>query len=199
MPNRLTFVFCAVMLVAAAQSATAPSYTLDPARSSFKFGFIQGGAENQGRFKKFNATLRFADASLATSRIELTLDVGSLITGDEDRDTEIKGAELFDVAKFPQARFVAGKFARVSAGRYDAIGKLTIRNVTRDVRIPFSFRSATEAGGATSYITGRFPIKLPDYGVGQGEWKTAEQVTHDVNIVFNLRFVGAPAAAPAQK
>jgi len=202
MLSRLAFALCAVTLAAAAGSAPepAPSYTLDPARSAFKFSFMQAGAATQGRFRKFSSTLRFADASLATSRVGFTLDVGSVDTGDESRDDGIKSPELFDVVKFPQARFVANKFARVSAGRYEAIGKLTIHNVTRDQRIPFSFRTATEGGSPVSYVTGRFPIKLPDFGVGtSGEWKEAEQVTNAVTILFNLRYVATPAAATPSK
>jgi len=175
----------------AATPAPVVNYTLDPARSSLKFLFNQAGADSQGRFRKFNVALRFGETSLHSSTLEVTVDVASLDTGDAERDNTLRGAELFDVQKFPQARFKAGKITGVSFGRYEAIGKLTIRNVTRDVRVPFSFRTVNEKGVAAGYMTGRTTINRLDYGVGQGEWKATDQVANEVTVTFALRFTPA--------
>ena len=79
----------------------------------------------------------------------------------------------------PQARFVATKFAPSGAGRYDAQGKLTIRNVTKDIKLPITFQTKTEAGKNVGYITGRATIKRLEYGVGQGDWKSTEWVNDE--------------------
>jgi polyisoprenoid-binding protein YceI len=186
------------LAAAATTAAPAPAgvtdYTLDAPRSSLKFRFNQAGADNQGRLRKFDVVLRFGDARLAASKLEVTVDVSSLDTGDEERDKTLRSADLFSVAKFPQAHFKASRIARVSAGRYEALGKLTLRGVTRDVRIPFSFRTADEKGVATAYMTGHVSINRLDFGIGQGEWKATDQVANEVEVTFGLRLTAAAAS-----
>ena len=196
----LSLVGSALLVAALPAMASAPAaitgiaaYTLDPTRSALKFQFKQAGADNQGRFRKFGALLSFGDANLAASKLEVTIDVNSLDTGDEERDTVLRDAELFNVAKFPQARFKATKISRVSAGRYEAMGTLSIREAARNVRVPFAFRTANEQGVLAGYMTGRVPINRLDFGVGQGEWKATDQVANQVDVTFALRFTPTSA------
>lgn len=185
----LAMALCATVATAA---GTPPvQYTLDASRSMIRFSFVQAGASNNGRFNKFNAAFAFAPDNLAASKLDVTVDVGSLDTGDEERDTTLKGADLFDVAKFPQAKYVATKFAASGASRYESQGKLTIRNVTKDMKIPLTFQTKTEGGKNVGYMTGRFTIRRLDYGVGQGEWKSTEWVDDNVTVSFSLRLVAA--------
>lgn len=178
--------------VVAAAAAPPPHYTLDTARSLLRFQFVQAGATNSGRFGKFAADVRFAADNLAASKIDVTVDIGSLDTGDKDRDDTLKAADLFNVAKFPQARFTTTKIsASTGAGLFNAAGKLTIRNVTKNVTLPLTFQTKTEQGKSVGYLTGRVTLKRLEYGVGQGEWKSTEQVNDDVNVTFSLRLIPA--------
>jgi polyisoprenoid-binding protein YceI len=180
------------LAAAPAPAATAaPHYTVDVTRSRLRFQFVQAGATNSGRFSKFTADVVFSPDKLAGNKIDATVDVTSLDTGDQERDDTLKGADLFNIAKFPQARFVATRFVSTAAQRYEAQGKLTIRNVTKDVRMPISFVAKTEQGKNVAYLTGRAAIKRLEYGVGQGEWKSTEWVADDVNVDFSLKLVPA--------
>jgi polyisoprenoid-binding protein YceI len=185
----LTMVLCTW----AAWSAGAPpeKYTLDPSRSLLRFSFVQAKATNTGRFGKFNGTLAFSNDNPSASKIDLTIEVGSLNTGDDERDTTLKGADLFDVAKFPQARYVGTKFVPTGASRFEAQGKLTIRNVTKDLKVPLTVQRVTEQGKSVAYLKGAVTIRRLDFGVGQGEWKSTEWVDDNVTVSFSLRFVPA--------
>jgi polyisoprenoid-binding protein YceI len=186
----VALVFCACAAVAA--TGTPPvHYTLDASRSLLRFAFIQAGANNNGRFGKYTLDVAFANDNLAASKLDVTVDVASLDTGDAERDTTLKGPDLFDVKKFPTAHFVATKFAVTGPGRYEAQGKLTIRNVTKDLKLPMTFQNKMEQGKNVGYMTGRVTIKRLDYGVGQGEWKSTEWVNDDVSVTFSLRLVPA--------
>ncbi len=162
-------------------------YTLDASRSLLRFSFEQAGATNTGRFSKFTTDLLFATDNLPACKLDVTVDVASLDTGDKDRDDTLKGADLFNVAKTPQARFVATKFTDMGGGRYEAAGKLTIRGVTKDVKVPLTFQSRVEQGKTVAFMTGRVPVKRLEYGVGQGEWKSTEWVKDDVSVTFSIR------------
>lgn len=184
-----------LMLIAGlpARGADAPAgqYVLDPAKSSLEFSFTQAGAANKGRFSRFPVSFTFSPDAPTTGRLAVTIEVASLDTGDKDRDDTLRGEELFAVAKYPQARFLATQFAKTAAG-YEALGKLTIRGVTHDARVPFTFRTATEAGMNVGYMVGKTTLKRLDYGVGQGDWKATDQVGNEVGVSFALRLVSAP-------
>jgi polyisoprenoid-binding protein YceI len=171
---------------AAAATAAATHYALDPAKSSLEFGFLQAGAKNRGRFRHFAVSFDFSPASPGASRLDVTVDMNSVDTGDEERDTTLRGADLFAVTKFPQAHFTASQIDKTAAG-YEAVGKLTIRGVTRDMRVPFTFRTATENGAAVGYMSGKTGLRRLDYGVGQGDWKATDQVGDEVEVSFALR------------
>jgi len=170
----------------AADAAAATHYVLDPAKSSLEFTFVQAGAQNKGRFTRFQVAFEFAAESLAASRLDVTVDINSVDSGDEERDETLRGGDLFAVAKFPQAHFAASQINRTASG-YEAVGKLTIRGVTHDARVPFAFRTATENGVAVGYMTGKTSVRRLDYGVGQGDWRATDQVGNDVGVSFALR------------
>jgi polyisoprenoid-binding protein YceI len=168
--------------------AGATHYVLDPAKSSLEFAFSQAGAQNKGHFKHFTVNLDVAaDAPI---RLDVTIDMSSLDTGDQERDDTLKSADLFAVKQFPQAHFLATQFTK-SAGGFQAQGKLTIRNVTRDAQIPLSWRSASEGGASVAYLSGKTSVQRLDYGVGQGDWKATDQVGNAVAVSYTLRLSAA--------
>jgi polyisoprenoid-binding protein YceI len=176
--------------VAYAADAAPARYTLDPAKSTFEYQFTQAGALNKGKFTKYTVTLDFSADSLATSKLDVVIDMNSLDTGDKERDDTLKSADLFAVAKYPQARFTSTQITKTASG-YDAVGKLTIRGVSRDAHVPFSFRTADEQAKAAGYLLGKTTVKRLDFGVGQGDWKATDQVGNDVSVSYSLRLVPA--------
>jgi polyisoprenoid-binding protein YceI len=175
---------------AADAAASVAHYVLDPTKSTLEFTFTQAGAQNKGHFARFPVSFDFSPANLAASRLEVTVEVGSLDTGDEERDGTLRGADLLAVAKFPQAHYLATQITRTAAG-FEAAGKLTLRGVTRELRVPFTFRTATENGVAVGYMSGKTTLQRLDFGVGQGDWKATDQVGNEVGVSFALRLSAA--------
>ena len=165
-------------------------YVLDPAKSSLEFGFDQAGAQNKGKFTRFAVSFDFSPENPAAGRLEVTVEMSSADTGDQERDDTLRGADLFAVAKFPQSHYTATQFAKTATG-YEAAGKLTLRGVTREVRVPFTFRNATENGVAVGYMSGKTTLRRLDFGVGQGDWKATDQLGNDVGVSFALRLAAA--------
>jgi polyisoprenoid-binding protein YceI len=171
---------------ARAADAGPAHYTLDPTKSALEYQFEQAGAQNKGKFTKFTVTLDFSPDNLATSKLDVVVEMGSSDTGDKERDDTLKGADLFAVTKFPQAHFTSTQITRTANG-YDAAGKLTLRGVSRDIHVPFSFKTADEQGKPAGYLLGKTTIKRLDFGVGQGDWKSTEWVGSDVSVSYSLR------------
>jgi polyisoprenoid-binding protein YceI len=179
-----------MLLCASIASAAQALYSVDAAKSTLEFGFVQAGAQNKGRFPKLAVNFNFDADNLAASRLDVTVEVAALDTGDQERDDTLREPDLFNVAKFPQAHFAATQIIKTAAG-YDASGTLLLRGVTRPLHVPFTLRSTTEQGRRVLYMTGKTLIKRLDFGVGQGDWKSTEWVGNEVTVTFNLRLLAA--------
>jgi polyisoprenoid-binding protein YceI len=172
-----------------ATAATAPSrFELDPAKSTLQYQFIQAGGQNQGKFLKYQVILELSADQPAASKLDVGVEMNSLDTGDKERDDTLRGEDLFAVAKYPQAHFSSTQITKTAAG-YEAVGKLTIRGVTRDQRIAFTFRTADEQGKSVGYLAGKTVVKRLDFGIGQGDWKSTEWVGNEVTVSYSLRLV----------
>ena len=204
--STLCLVLAAALLAGAANAAPPPApvaapaaapppagghFVLDPAKSSLQFIFLQAGAQNTGRFPRFSVALDFPGSDPAGGKLEVTVEVAALDTGDKDRDDTLRSDDLFAVRKFPQASFSAAQIVKTASG-FEADGKLTIRGVTRDAKVPFTFRQATEGGAAVGYMAGKTVVRRLDFGVGQGEWKATDQAGNEVTVSFSLRLTSAP-------
>lgn len=157
------------------------SYAVDPAASRLDFIGVQEGAEFKGTFHKFTAVIDFAPDALASSRFDVQIDLNSLDSKDSDRDQTMRGPDIFDVAHFPTAHYVTRGFSKTATG-YSAEGSLTLHGVTKDVPIDFQFASA--AGGAK--LDGTARLKRLEFGVGQGDWKSTDEVADTVKVAFSL-------------
>jgi cytochrome b561/polyisoprenoid-binding protein YceI len=176
----------ALVLVPPTFAAPRP-FVVEPAGSKLEFTFVQAGAETTGAFRKFDVRLTLDDAAPAGNRLEVRIPVASLDTHDEERDGILRDAELFDVRQHPLATFTSTSIERTAPGRYEAVGKLSIRGVSREVRVPFTLAGTRMEGGTT--------IRRLDFGIGQGDWKSTEWVGNDVQVRFALRLKPAQATA----
>ena len=174
----------ASLLLAAAPSHAATAWSTDAARSRLEFTATQAGGDFDGAFGRFQADIVFDPADLAHGRFRVEIDAGSAHTGEKDRDGLLAGGDFFAVERWPKSRFEADRFVSLGGGRFEALGKLTIRDVTREIRLPFSYRPSTD--GIHAEMTGGTTIRRLDYGVGQGEWRDTKWVGDDVRIRFEL-------------
>lgn len=173
--------------LAAMLALAATQWSMQPKESKLTFIGEQAGAQFEGSFDRFTADIRFDPKDLAASRFDVTIDTASVNTQDRERDDTIRSADLFDVKRFPTARYVADKFTSLGGNKYSASGKLTLRDVTREVPIEFTF----ETKDADAWLKGTAKLKRLDFGVGQGDWKDTSAVGNDVQVRFALRLKGS--------
>ena len=167
----------------AAAGGAATAWQLDPARCSLAFRATQAGAEFEGQFKRFTATIQFDPGDLAGSAFDVGIDIASAATLESERDALLQGPDWFAVRQFPQARFTATRFRQAGAG-FAADGTLALRGVSRPVSLAFAFTPGS-AGRAT--LAGTAVVRRLDFGVGQGEWQATEWIADEVKVVFTLR------------
>jgi polyisoprenoid-binding protein YceI len=180
MRQKLAAIASLSLIVTLAYAAV--QWNMQPKESQLTFVGTQAGAPFEGKFEKFTADIKFDPKDLATSRFDVSIDTASVDTRDGERDETLKSADLFSVKQFPKASYVAEKFADKGKGQYVATGKRTLRNITKDVPIEFTFEE-NKTGG---WLKGSAAIKRLDFGVGQGDWKDTETVANEVKVKFAL-------------
>jgi len=178
--GRMTLGLLAGTLLAAPSAHAAGAYTLVGAQSALTYAFTQAGAENQGRFKSFSVTF-----DPAAGRLDVLVDMRSFDTGDAQRNGILGGKDFFDVSQYPQSHFSASRIEKTAAG-YQATGSLTLRGVTRNITVPFTWRTATVQGRLVGYLTGQATLRRLDFGVGQGQWQSTEWVGNEVTVRYSL-------------
>lgn len=174
--------FVAAALATAGLATNLAWAQIDAAKSSVTAVAKQIGVPMEGKFKKFDATVDFDPAKLATSSAKVEIDVSTFEIGDAETTKEVKGKDWFDAAKFPKAVFQSTSIKAGAAGKYDVAGKLTIKGKTVDVTIPATYK---QDGGAQVF-DGVLPIKRTVFNIGDGEWKDTSVVADDVQIKFHI-------------
>lgn len=182
MINRHRFAALSLGLFAAGIALAATQWSMQPKDSKLAFAGTQAGAAFEGTFEKFAADIQFDPKDLPGSHFDVRIEMASVNSRDGERDDIIKSPDLFDVKRWPSSHYVAEKFTGKGAGKFGATGKLTLRDITRDVPIEFTF----ENKNGSAWLKGSATLKRLDFGVGQGEWKDTEAVANEVKIRFTL-------------
>ena len=150
--------------------------------SEIEFTGTQLGAEFEGEFKSFTAEIVFSPDDLAGSSVEVLIDIASVDTENGDRDSQIVSPDWFDAAQWPTAKFATKSFREIASGKYEAVADLTIRDVTREVILPFDL----EIEGDEAEAKGTVTINRTDFGIGQGQWTNTSQVGDPVTIKIEI-------------
>ena len=161
---------------------------LQNAASRITFNFQQMNVSMDGSFKKFSGKIAFDAARPETSKIDIAVDTAS-ISVYEEADAEVVKPTWLSAAAFPQARFVSKSITALGAGRYQAVGTLSIKGISRDITVPFEYKDQ----GTSASVDGQFTLKRVDYKIGEGEWSAVDVVANDVVVKFHL-VVAAPVA-----
>lgn len=126
-----------LMLLAALSSAQleAATYQLDPGRTLTQFEIDQLWWFTQhGQFDRARGILEY-DVERHAGSLEVVIDAGSLDTGNDERDSTLKGAGWFDVGRYPAITFRSQRFM-FEQDRLTAIeGELTMLGVTQPIRL----------------------------------------------------------------
>jgi polyisoprenoid-binding protein YceI len=94
----------------------------------------------RGRFRDVDATVELGEDPTA-ARLEATVGVASVDTGDETRDDHLRSADLFDVERHPTASFRSTR-VELQDTRGTVPGDLTIKGVTRPLALHVAFLGA---------------------------------------------------------
>lgn len=167
-------IYPALIAIAISTSAftvvnNATSWSVKEESYSVKFT----SSKMEGSFKGLKSELFFDENNLAGSKLSASIDANTVNTGNGMRNKHAK--QGLDAKTFQTVKFVSSSIAKTANG-YEAIGNLTIKDVTKEIKIPFTFTKSAEGG----VFAGTFSVKPAEYNVTKGG--TPEVLDFQLNI-----------------
>jgi polyisoprenoid-binding protein YceI len=170
------------------QSRRAEVYTVDQAHSLLDFTVrLVGFNRVRGSFGTWRADFAYDPAAPTSGYVSFLADVASITTQVEERDRDLKGAEFFDLTRFPKISF-EGRVASAAGASLEIEGRLTIRDSTRIIRFPMELvtpEAKDPFGNRRLVFAGKVTLDRRDFGVvGPRFWNHA--ISDSVAIEMEL-------------
>jgi polyisoprenoid-binding protein YceI len=171
-------------------------YKIDPNHSSANFSVRHMKVSTvKGRFSDVQGVINYDPQDVTRSTVKAVIKTSTITTDNAKRDDDLKSPNFFDVTKYPEIKFESTKIEK-RGDQYVAIGNLTIKDVTKQVELPFTVTTAELGGKKRLGSDATLTINRNDYHV---DWNKMPGVVDDtVKIELNIE-AGQPAAAAATK
>jgi polyisoprenoid-binding protein YceI len=161
------FLLMVAMMATSSLALAADTYTIDGAHSSAQFAVKHMAISTvRGRFADVSGTILFDSAAPEKSSVTAVIKSASLTTDNATRDKHLNSPDFFDTAKYPEITFKSTSIRKAGGDKYVAVGNLTIRDVTKQVEIPFTLALGKGMKGEPRLgAEGSLTIDRTDYSV----------------------------------
>ena len=141
-----------------------------------------------GNFKSFDASITASKDDFSDGVFEITIDAASINTDNESRNKDLRGDHYFDVAKYPQIKFLSTGISKTADNKYKVTGNLTMHGVTKAITLDLILNGTgtsmmTHKPVAGFKVTGT--INRKDFGVGSAP---SAMVGDDIQLTANGEF-----------
>lgn len=152
---------------ASAPTLTEGTWTIDASHSNIEFVVRHLLSKIRGRFTAAVGTITVG-ADATSSAVVVDIPTASIDTNHAERDRHLRSAEFLDSERYPNLSYRSTAVTRPDAeGRFQVVGELTIRDVTREVRLDAEYLGWSDDpwGGRRAGFTARAEIDRDDFGV----------------------------------
>jgi polyisoprenoid-binding protein YceI len=183
--------------VSAPEVTAITTWNIDPVHSTAQFKVKHMMISNvKGEFTTITGKLELNGSDINKSRVEASIDAGSINTREAQRDAHLKSADFLDVEKFPTLTFKSTRISKMSVDEISVEGDLSIHGVTRAVVFDVEGPSAPIKdpwGNTRIGISAKTTINRKDFGL---TWNAALEtggivVGEEVHITLDVEFVKA--------
>lgn len=167
------------------------TWNWDKAHSQLNFGITHMGiSEIDGSFGSVTAKITSSKEDLTDAVVDLSADIASISTGNDQRNNHLKSPDFFDAAKYPTLTFKSTSFKKTGDKTYEVTGDLSLHGVTKTVVLNATLNGTTtnpmnKKTVAGFKVTGT--IKRSDFGIATGF--PAGALSDEVALNANAEFV----------
>jgi len=178
------------MVVSTSMFAQAQNWTLDKAHA--KLGFTVTHlmiSDVDGFFKSFDIKLTANQADFSDAQIEMSAEISSIWTDNDQRDGHLKSPDFFDAEKFKTLNFKSTSFVKTGEKTYVLKGDLTMHGITKPVSLDVTLNGTavhpyTKKTVAGFKVIGK--VNRSDYEIGNST--PGAIVSNEVTITANAEF-----------
>ena len=159
---------------AKAGASAAQPVKASPEKGAVKYVFSQDGSKTEfvgakvsmkhdGSFEKFKGTIELVDADPTKSSVQVEIDMASIKTDSEKLTGHLKGADFFDVEKYPTAQFTSTgiKAGGEKGATHTVTGNLQMHGVTKSITFP----ATINVTGDSVTVRAEFAINRKDFNI----------------------------------
>lgn len=173
------------------QTAKAQKWAFDKAHSAVTFNVRHFFTPVVGQFNEYSGDVYFDAKNLKESSINVTINVNSIDTKNEKRDAHLQSQDFFNSSKFPKISFVSTEIVDKGNNKYVAKGKLTIKDVSKNIELPFTLLGTMahpfmKDGTLLAAFEASLKLNRNEYTVGAGDFIQTAVVGEEVDIKITL-------------
>ncbi|MDX1617927.1 MAG: YceI family protein [Balneolaceae bacterium] len=173
----------------------ATEWNIDKAHSKISFTVSHFFTPVTGQFQEYTSDIQFDPNNLEESRVNVEIMVNSIDTDNQKRDGHLRSDDFFHAQKFPNITFRSNEIVQTGENTFAARGALTIKDVTRDVELPFTLLGIRDHpmrdGVQLAGIKLDYTLDRNTYNVGVGDWVSDAVVGDEVDITATLELNSA--------
>jgi polyisoprenoid-binding protein YceI len=179
-------------VAASALTLNAQNWKIDPAHTKITFtAQYLVISDVEGEFKNFDGTFSANQSDWTDLKANVTVKVASLTTENEMRDNHLKSDDFFNAEKYPDITFTSTGIKAIDKNKYVMKGKLTIRDVTKEVELPLVYGGTVKDpwGNIKAGFKASGKINRKEFGLKYNNAAaTGEAVVGD-NVEFTINAV----------
>ena len=174
----------------AVSRAQVPVFEITPVESAMKF-FVKASVAIDGKFDKWDATLKYHSNDVTDGVLDLKIDASSVNTGSGMKDDKLKSKDFFNAKDDPFITFHSDKIVQTGPLTFDVSGTFTIRGVSKPETLQLSLTGDRAVGKGE--IKGTMAFDRKEFGMNSGIpfIKIADRVEVTVDLKVK-RVSGAP-------
>ena len=188
-----------LLLLLSGAALAADEYKIDPVHSSANFSVKHMLISTvHGRFTGLSGTILYDEKDPKKSSVEAVIKTASITTDNEYRDKDLRGADFFEVDKYPEITFKSKRVEK-RGKQLVAIGMLTMKNVSKEIELPFEINKVTSPWGVVIGATATTQLNRQDYGITYSKKLDGGGlvVSDDVKIELDIEAKPQAPAKPA--
>lgn len=148
-----------------------------------------------GTFRQFGGGATTEHDDFDGAEVHFELDVNSIDTNQEMRDTHLKSAEFFEAETYPKIAFKSTSFRKIDDDEYALVGELTMKGVTKPVTLKAEYGgTAKDAYGNQKLgfeVTGK--INRKEFGLTYNALTETGGLAlgEDIKLIANIQLAQA--------
>jgi polyisoprenoid-binding protein YceI len=190
--RNMAFILALALGMVAPPVVSAATWKIDTSHSNVGFKVRHFFSKVPGTFTQWEGTVVFDRENPVATEVQVTIDASSIDTGNEKRDTHLRGEDFFWTEEHPELTFQSSRVEETADG-YRLHGLLGMRGVENPVVLNAKFLGAGPDGwgGTRAGFVATTTVNRKDWGINWN--KALDQggtvLSDDVEITIDLEAV----------